>query len=526
MNAWPHQLQGVADTLAAITRGERKVCLTSPTGGGKSLMMQMLARDFLNRAEPVVLYSNRKMLIDQLSESFDAAGIDHGILAAGHGRYDEYLMQIASLPTIASRTLRRKTQELPRARLVIVDEGHLHTGPTARKILGMHLEQGAAYVLVTATPLDLEDMADELVVAGNQSQLRACGALVPAIYFGPDEPDLRRFKNIREGVDLTEWEATEAIMTPGIFGRVLEYFNIINPERRPSILFAPSVEGSIWFAQHFAEAGIRAAHIDGADVWIDGQLMPNSPELRKQLLQESKDGRLTVLCNRFVLREGIDAPWLSHGIFATVFGSVQSYLQSGGRLLRAYPGLDHVTIQDHGGNWWRHGSLNDDRSWHLGLTAKDVYQMRADRMRRTTCVKCDAPTNGRRICAACGAANATEPLRCPQCSRIIGGGRCPCGYAGNKFARVVTQSDGRLVELNGKVFKPRRITQRPDGPKLWERMYYRSRTGKGARTFRAAMALFASENNWGWPDPKWPFMPRNELDTYRLVGDVPREDLY
>ena len=58
-----------------------------------------------------------------------------------------------------------------------------------------------------------------------------------------------------------------------------------------------------------------------------------------------------VLCNRFVCA-GIDAPWLAHGIFATIFTSLQSYLQSGGRLLRSFPGIDAVTIR-HGGNWWR-----------------------------------------------------------------------------------------------------------------------------------------------------------------------------
>lgn len=86
-------------------------------------------------------------------------------------------------------------------------------------------------------------------------------------------------------------------------------------------------------------------------------------------------------------------------------------------------------------------------------------------------------------------------------------------------------TDGQLVELSGRIFKPRRTYGAPNGPKLWERMYFRSCSEKGRRTFRAAAALFASENNWGWPDMSWPFMPIDPMDWYRDCGDVPRDKL-
>ena len=40
-----------------------------------------------------------------------------------------------------------------------------------------------------------------------------------------------------------------------------------------------------------------------------------------------------------------------------------------------------------------------------------------------------------------------------------------------------------------------------------------------------AVALFAYENNWQWPDPAWPLMPKGPLDWYRLVSDVPESKL-
>jgi superfamily II DNA or RNA helicase len=282
----------------------------------------------------------------------------------------------------------------------------------------------------------------------------------------------------------------------------------LNPEMRPTILFAPGVQESIWFTDRFNEAGINAAHIDGEHVYVNGNVQRSTRMARDDVLEASKEGRIKVLCNRFVLREGIDAPWLQHGILATVFGSLQSYLQSCGRLLRAHPGMDHVVIQDHGGNWWRHGSVNDDREWSLEFTSAMVSGLREERLR----VK-----------------KLAEPFRCPECGMILKSLRCRCGYMVDpkkRPPREVVQADGALKQMRGDIVQPRRAYQRPDGSELWKKMYYRSRSEKGHRTFLAAMALFARENNWGWPERTWPLMPKLDIDLFRYVSDVPRERLH
>jgi DNA repair protein RadD len=505
MNDWPHQTRAVADVLSAIEAGRRRILLTSPTGGGKTRIMTRLIEHYLERNKRVILYTNRRMLVDQTSSVLLEAGQYHGIRAAGHEDERDHPLQVSSIATENSRVLKRKQWDLHRAHLVLVDEAHMQAAGVAQKILAAHLEQGAAYVGFTATPLDLSQLYSTLLVAGTVSELRACGALVPCIHFGPDEPDLKKLRTKELGIDLSENEIRKVMMTPTLWGRVWEWFKKLNPDGRPTILFAPGVRESIWFAEQFERKGVKAAHIDGQEVWVDGKLDRTSRIAREDILEHSRDGRTTVLCNRFVLREGIDAPWLSHGIFATIFGSLQSYLQSGGRLLRAAHGVQEVTLQDHGGNWWRHGSLNADREWNLAYTARMVSGLREERLRKK---------------------HEREPFRCPKCGRIISIYRCPCGFEvkpGTKSRPVVT-TDGELVEHHGDIFKPRRVMQR-DGRALWEKMYYRSRTDRGARTFRAAAALFAYENRWQWPDPAWPLMPVNELDWFRLVSEVPHEDL-
>ncbi len=512
MTPWPHQTQAVQDVLAAIARGERRLALTSPTGGGKSFVLQLLAQDYLAQDQRVLLYTNRKLLIEQLSDVFVHAGITHGVRAAGWEEDPDARFQIASIQTEHSRSVRKRSQEHFPAQLVLVDEAHLHTGPMAKGLLDRHYADGAVLVGATATPLGLQDTYDRLIVAGTVSELRACGALVLANHYGPDEPDLRSLKGMREGEDLSETQQREAMGfgtdrgKAMLFGRIFINYCRLNPSNKPTLVFAGSVEQSVWIAKQFAAKGVTAAHIDGEEIWMNGVWTPSTPDTRQEVLDGSREGRITVLCNRFLFREGIDAPWLGHGIFACVIGSGQSYLQAGGRLLRAAPGKDFVTIQDHGGNWHRHGSLNADRIWRLADTNVSVTALRHDRLRD---------------------GGEKEPLLCPKCQRVLNFRTCPCGYEipPGKRARPVYTTEGDLRYLGGAIYPPRRTYQAPNGPQLWQRMYYRSCTAKGERTFRQAFALFAYENRWGWPSLDWPLMPRDPLDQFRLVKDVPKEDL-
>jgi superfamily II DNA or RNA helicase len=524
---WPHQMQGVKDVLAAHLAGRRRVCLTSPTGGGKTRMEEELIRGWLADGHRIVLYTNRRMLIDQTSRVLHEAGLSHGVRAAGYESNLGASLQISSVQTEVARVFKRQRWPLHAATRVLVDEGHLHVNATGKKLLNAHLEQGASYVMVTATPLGMGELCDHLIVAGTNSELRKCGALVRADHFAPDEPDMRQFKKLRLGLDLSENQLRKAMMTPSLMGRVWTWFEKLNPGHRPTILFACGVPESVWFAEQFTQKGVTAAHIDGEDIWVDGKFYNSDRQARADVLARSQAGEIHVICNRFVLREGIDAPWLVHGILATIYGSLQSYLQSGGRLLRAYPGLDHVTIQDHGGNWHRHGSLNADREWFLEHTAEIVAAVRDQRLRMRKCQRCRADLQRNSCwCPSCHFWNEIEPQRCPECARVIQGPRCSCGWEarGAKRSRPVVATDDRLVEMHGDIYRPHRISRQPDGKERWRKMYYRSRTERGAKTFRQAAALYAHENG-SYPDPTWPLMPIEQHDWFKLVADVPRERL-
>lgn len=504
---WAHQERGVEDVWQARKDGHRIIVLTSPTGGGKSRMTCDLIDRSLQDFEKSVLYTNRIMLTEQTVKVMNAHGIRHGVRAAGWDTELEADVQIASIQTEHSK-VKRWQRGLHEASLVLVDEGHINKSGRAEEIYTKHLEAGADIVLITATPIDMGNICGikpHLVVAGNNSELRKCGALVPALHYGPDEPDTRKVR--KQVWEMTENDVRKIIMVHGIFARVLSEFERLNPERLPTLLFAPGVAESIWFAEQFYDAGINAAHIDGKDCWLNGEFHKSERDIRAHILSLSRRGEVTVVCNRFVLREGIDAPWLRHSIFATVFSSLQSYLQSGGRMLRKCDGKDHATIQDHGGNWHKHGSLNADRNWELEYTLTEgiIQGMREERMRSK---------------------EEAEPFLCPQCRKVLNSSIChACGFKITRKSRPVVQANGNIKLHEGDIYAPRNVQMKDNTLQAWEQCYYRARNSKNGMNFNQARGLFFYENHY-WPPSDLPLMPKNKLDWYRGVKIVPKESLY
>lgn len=500
---WPQQVRAFDGAITAMNRGVKRLCITSPTGSGKTFMFTDLIHWAVGNRHPVAVYTQRKMLYDQTCGVLDKLGIRYGRRAAGHSPNLVLDVQMCMTQTELSRVYKQQSRALHGASLVLIDECH-QSGPTFERLMTDHATGGAMQIGYTATPLDLVGY-DELLVAGTMSECLRIGALVKPETYAPDEPDLRHIKNYVVGREFTEQEATKAIMRPGVFGRVLVAWKKHNPDARPTLLFGPDVDGSLFFAQEFVKAGIPAAHIDGEKVWINGTEYASDDEARAEVARQSKSGEIKVVCNRFVLREGIDWPWIEVGCFATVFGALTSFLQSGGRLLRAHPGKTKCLILDHGGNWHRHGSLAVDRNWQLGMTNHKVAAERVDRLREK---KEQEPIT----CAGCGKVRAKGPV-CPA-----------CGLTAHRHSRCVIQIDGSLKRVDGEIYKPRREKMTPDTQKKWDTIYYRAKSQKWNATFRQAAAMFFRENYY-WPPKTLKLMPQKPDDWFRKVSDVPREGL-
>ena len=503
MERRPNQVYANEATQTAISGGATRICVTSPCGGGKTLMMVDQLEAALEQNKLASLHTLRRMLFDQTAKVLESQGINFGKRASGHETALLRDIQLAMTQTELSKVYRNGDRELHKADIALWDEAHIQKSPATEQIMADYIAAGGVNVGYTATPLDIGNLYDELIVAGTPSELRKTGALVPVIMYGPDEPDLTHIKNYTVGDDLTEAQNVKVMIRPGVYGRVIDHYRRLNPEQLPAVGFAPGVKYSIGFAEKFTEAGIRAAHIDGNDVWLDGEFHPSSPETREMVMEMSRTGEIKILWNRYVLRVGVDAPWLQHGILACVFGSLTSYLQTAGRLARSCEGKPHAILQDHGGNWWRHGSVNADRDWSLDLTNRIAVGERKEKLREKT---------------------EQEPIVCQNCGMIRKTGKeCPgCGHIAHVKSRMVVQIKGDLKPVVGDIYKPRVVKDKPDTQKVWERYYYSQK--RAGRTFNQAYAWFWHEEHY-WPPKTLPLMPRDLRDWFRCIGDVPRENL-
>jgi DNA repair protein RadD len=453
---WPHQRHGLLESWRIIREPGSAVCITAPTGGGKTRMMCELIEEARYLSKGVSIYTNRILLTQQISRVLRSGSISHGIRASGFTPSFHEKVQVCSLATEHRRSLIKSDWKLHDASLVLVDEAHSQKAMMAQDIIRKHREAGASVVGFTATPIAIGHIYDDLVIAGVNSELRACGAHLPCVSYSPDMPDLRSISRNVIG-EYNIGDIRKLIHQQTLVGRVIKWYNKLNPDRLPAILFAPGVAESKWFVDRFEENGVTAAHIDAKCIYIHGKEYKPTRDRRDELLERSRDGKINVLCNRFVLREGIDAPWLYHCIFATPFGALTSYLQAGGRLLRSHPSIDKVIVQDHGGNCYRHGSLNEDRAWDIGDDEFTITKKRKQ--------------------------VARDPITCPKCGLVRRGGkRCPlCGYQHEEDHRNVIMTDGSLKQMKASDFKKRRLIISKE-EEAWMKCVQAGAFGKQARS--------------------------------------------
>ncbi len=534
MSDWPHQQFAVQESTSRIEAGASSLCVTSPTGGGKSRIIQRLCEWAVARQWRTAIFTNRKLLTAQLSRGLDAMGIHLGVRAAEFESWSDPSapVQICSAPTEASRVFKARERamqrlatedeahrdhQLARAELVIIDEVHMNCADRMMEIVAEYREKyGAVIVGITATPLGVSHMLDELIVAGNMTSLRECGALVAARCFEPAVIDLPKIRKSKQEI-FTQKQldtATKAIWSQHIVKNVRESWMEHNPDAKPSIAMGPGVPESLSLAEDFQRHGINAAHIDGAGIYVDGEYHKTTrQEDRDEVFARSKDGTIPIIFNRYVLREAIDLPWLEYLGLCCPIASPLSYIQTVGRVMRASPatGKTHAIIVDHAGNIRLHGSPNMDRDqdWQQYFHETES-KLERDRQNMLRDPEKKEP----------------EPITCPKCSNIRKRGPvCPnCGHECTASSRKVIQEDGTLVEVKGDVFPRRKTRMKPDTASIWERCYYRMKNARKPKTFGQAYGLFVYENRYQ-PPRDLPLMPQDPRDWTRRIGDVPTDKL-
>lgn len=484
------------------------VCIQSPTGSGKSVMMA----DLLSDPTPQLVLTNRRLLLEQLARVLEAHDVQFGFRAAGYPTAPLLPVQLAMSPTEYQRALDKRVWQLHPCTRVHVDEIHGLSRGRALEIIQAYKARGASIVGWTATPREIGHICRHLLVAATVPGLIRAGYLVPPVVYTPDGPDCRRLQKVKRMAN-GEYGPTDlgTVWKPKvIIGRVEKYLRILNPSLKPTVLFAPDVDSSLWFAQHLSARSVCAAHVDAKRIWCGGETIPATPQNRSALFAQVRGGTVKVVCNRFVLREGWDQPEIEHVILACVFGTRTSYMQACGRGLRPAEGKTRCVFQDHGGNAWRFPLLDDAEPWDMG--AGEIHQQR----RRENDM---------------GAGDIPEPIVCSKCHCTrVAGPECPeCGFMSSARSRMVVQLDGKLRRMTGRMFpkkkKPREYSS--DLERAWVGAFWAARKHRPDRTLTQVLNNVRRLHKWVELPDDLAWMPHDHAQDLwqQPAGDVDLDQL-
>ena len=507
---WPHQLRGLVELFKKLET-KNSVVFCSPTGGGKGICQTAILNLLHGIGEGAVLYNVRRSLTDQTYERLTKDNIHCGVRSAAHKHLQNLnaMVQVASLQTDINRVLAQEVWDVHDCALAIVDEAHISAGAKAQELFQRYLAKGTKVIGVTGTPIDLSGVYSDIVVAGTNSELRACKAHVPARVFSVHEMDTSKIKPVQTG-EFSEGDIRRECWNQAIVGYIVEDYKRLNPDRRPAMAAAPGIGESVWLSERFAAEGLRVLHLDCNEVIANGERYKNDPEgiARGQALNDFRAGEYDMLCNCEVVQQGIDITNLYHLILARPYGSLANYTQVVGRVIRYSESTpDHVIVQDHGGSWWRHGSPNEDRDWEslFYKTEKEIAEERR--------IKSEQKEKEPIVCVGCGALR-NEGIRCPA-----------CGVMSDKTKRIIVEESGQLIEHTGRIYKPPRVpTITEQRQKQWDGLYFNATKHGKDTSFKALKAQYKYKYK-EWPPENLKNMPINPGDWTKKTSELSREAL-
>lgn len=386
MKLRPYQHDILNEARALMAKGTKRILIQSPTGSGKTVLTAEMLGTAATRGMDSFFIVHRRELVKQSVMTFDRAGLNAGIIAAGFSPDPSRPIQICSIDSLRSRL--GKIKRLPR--LIVWDEAHHLASASWERVFNQFPD--AFHVMVTATPerLDgkgLKGYADVIINGPSVKWLIENKYLADYVAYAPGTVSMAGIK--KQMGDFSMSQSAALVDRPTITGSaVAEYKKVAYGKR--CIGFAVTIEHSHHIIEQYKAAGIAAAHVDGET--------PSA--VRDQVLKDFASGELKYLSNVGLFGEGFDLPCLDALQMLRPTASLSLYLQMCGRPLR--PDGDKVAIiLDHVGNIDRHGLPDEERKWSLdGKKGREKNGEKA--MPIKICKKCyGAQPSYNRACQYC-----------------------------------------------------------------------------------------------------------------------------
>lgn len=411
----PYQALSVESLRTGFRSNHNRQVLAAPTGAGKSRIMESMIRSAMEKGSRIMFICERRILVDQFSAHLDRAGIDHGVLMAGHWRFrPDRQVQVASAQTI------ERMESLPTTDIVFIDELH---ACMRKSIINMLERQPKLRVVgATATPFHpvIGKYFTNVVSVTSMVDLVKEKFLVPFRVFVAKEIDTSGLKVVAGEWKKDDLEKRGQQIVGDVVADYIRISNDVFGGYRKTICFSCGIAHGAELAQKFNEAGINAVQISSED----------NEEYRDEVLKDfaRPNSEIKVVISVAILSRGFDQSDVDYVILARPLKkSFSEHVQMVGRGARIHPGKEMCVIQDNSGNWLRFAD-DWDKLYHDGV--QELGQGQDAKPKKE-------PSQEQK-----------DACKCPKCSMVwAGGDTClNCGFVRVKRNEVIA-IPGEMVEI-------------------------------------------------------------------------------
>ena len=147
LHDWQEEaVQALRDNINARVKNQ---ILAAPTGSGKTICATHLIKRCEERGQRAIFICDRRVLVEQTSDTFDMYGVSHAVYMPDHWRDDPEGGHPILVAT--AQTLERRGWPRIRPNLIVVDEAHGQRG----FILERLNQREVVTVGLTATPVGI-----------------------------------------------------------------------------------------------------------------------------------------------------------------------------------------------------------------------------------------------------------------------------------------------------------------------------------------------------------------------------------
>lgn len=400
---YPYQQRLIDDVRNGLARS-RRLIMTLPTGGGKTVCFSYMAKITSERHKKVLILSSRTEIMTQNAATIRRYGADVDCIYPATKYLPETRAAVAMVQTLQRRVKKQEWQDYMQSiDLLIIDECHENIS----NFIFDYISPKCFVIGVTATPRryggqeQLANFYKEIVAGPSVKELISLGKLTPARHFSFKAPDLSDVSIDFASGDYNYKALSHKYENREQYAGVVENYQRICP-RTKTIVFCVSATQAIETTKEFLAAGIDAKYIL-ADATYSAD--PNSGD-RQNIINDFNNNRLTVLVNVGILVAGFDCPDVETIIFAYATQSVTKWLQALGRGARVAPHKKFFYVLDFGDNVSRLGMYDADRTWslfHERRATGGIPPMK----------ECPEDKGG------CGRLIPAQSLKCPFCGHIF-----------------------------------------------------------------------------------------------------------